>query len=114
MTTIVAFLIASSTSREVRRRVEQHPFISVAPGGGDDAADGVHRGLDRRLVGPTQLVPQRQRPLRIGIDEQDWLACLDLRSEMCGQGTLARAAFTRCKNNDVHTLALQIDPRLRK
>jgi hypothetical protein len=37
-----------------------------------------------------------------------------MRSEMGSQGTLSRAAFTRRKNNDVHTLRLQIDPRNRK
>jgi hypothetical protein len=33
-----------------------------------------------------------------------------LRSEMSGQGTFSRAAFTRCENNDVHTLASRLTP----
>jgi len=61
-----------------------------------------------RLVGAAQFVPQRQRPLRIRVDQQTRLRRLDLRSEMSGEGTLARASLTRCKNNNVHTSASRL------
>ncbi len=97
--------------RQIRRRVDQDPFDSVTLRGRDDAADGIDRSFDRRFVGAAQLVPQGQRTLRIGIDKQTRLCCLDLCSNMSGQGTFSRPPFTRSKNNDVHYLGLQIDPR---
>jgi len=33
---------------------------------------------------------------------------MDMRSNMGGKGTLSRAAFTRCENNDVHTFASRL------
>ena len=41
----------------VRRRIDEYPFDPVALGGGDDSADGIDGGFDRRLVGAAQLVP---------------------------------------------------------
>src|ERR1700674_22784 len=35
---------------------------------------------------------------------------MDMRSEMGSQGTFSRATFTRCENNDVHTLASRLTP----
>ena len=91
MITIVALRIASSTTAEIWRRVDEHPFDAVALGGSDDAADGIHRGLDRRLVGAAQFVPERKRALRIGIDQQNGLRCLvNMGSEMSCQGTLSQ------------------------
>jgi hypothetical protein len=58
-------------------------------------------------------VPQCQGALRIGIDQQARLRRLDLRGEMSSQGTLSRAAFTRCENNNVHTLASRLTPEVK-
>jgi hypothetical protein len=33
---------------------------------------------------------------------------MDVRSNMRSQGAFPRAAFTRCKNNDVHTSASRL------
>jgi hypothetical protein len=35
---------------------------------------------------------------------------MDMRREMGSQGTFSRAAFARCENNDVHTLASRLTP----
>ena len=78
----------------VRRRVDENPFVAGAPGRRDNLADRAACGLERRLVGAAQLVPERQRPLRITVDEKTGLRRLmDVCGKMSRQGALARASF---------------------
>ena len=86
-----------------RRRVDEHPVVALALGRRDDGAHAVGAIDQRRLVGTAQLVPERQRSLRIGVDQQHrtrWL--VGMRGEMRGQRALTRAAFARCEDDDVH------------
>ena len=66
--------------RQHDRGATVHEVRGEQATGGDDPGDGIDGGFDRRLVGAAKLVPQRQRTLRIGIDEQAGLRRLDLRS----------------------------------
>src|SRR3979409_1702109 len=80
---IVAFLMASSTTADMFGGVSMNTHsipsrlagLAVALGGADDPADGIDSGFDRRFIGAAQLVPESERPLRIGIDKQTRLCC---------------------------------------
>ena len=80
--------------RHVRRRVDEHPFVAGALGGLDQIGDAVDRHAQRRLAAAPQLVPEGQRALRIGIDQQyGTRRSVRLSRQMRGQRALARAAF---------------------
>ena len=112
MITMVAFLMASSTTADkfggVSMNTHSKPSRLAAA---TIPLTELTAVLIVRFVGAAQLVPECQRPLRIGIDKQTGLrGLMDMRSEMGGQGTLSRAAFTRCENNNVHTFASRLTP----
>ena len=116
MITIVALRIASSTTEDMFGGVSMNTHsIAIALGLRDDFADRTCGGFQLRFVGAAQFVPQRERALRIGIDKQTWLGrFVDVCSKMRRQGAFPRSTFSRRKNNYVHILGLQIDPRAGK
>ena len=95
--------------RHVWRRVNENPLVAVAVGllhGRRQTFAGV---AHRRFAAGPELVPQLQRSLRIGIEHQHTTGRLvRLRSEMSGQRALARAAFARGEDDDVHERPLVI------
>jgi hypothetical protein len=87
----------------LRRGVDEHPFEARFPGGGDDVLDAARGFAQRRLAGPAQIVPQAERALRIGVDEEATPRHLfGEGGEIGGERALARAAFARCNGDDDH------------
>ena len=101
--------MASATlGRAVWRRVDEDPFDLVALGRLEHLGNVALDGLERQGVVMAQQIPQPQRALRIVIDEQAApRRPVDMRGEVRRERAFARAAFTRCKDQDIHANAPQ-------
>src|SRR6266516_4747874 len=55
-----------------------------------------------RIAAAAQLVPERERALRVGIDQQAARALAGKRGNVGGQHALPAATLARGENNDVH------------
>jgi len=69
MTTRVAARIASVTTPDWLGSVDEDPLVALALRRLDGLADRAQSAFERRLAGAPQPVPERQRPLRVGIDQ---------------------------------------------
>src|ERR1043166_3979030 len=101
MSTSVAARIASCTTTHMVGEVP--PAVAFDHRLGDGAIDAARGTEQRRLAVGASRVPQPERSLRVGIDEQATMA-LALREggKMSGQGALAGAAFAGSKRDHVH------------
>src|SRR3981081_14807 len=65
-------------------------------------------GLGGGGAGARRPLPQRERTLRVGVDEQTGARGLvDVGREMRREGALARAALARGEDEDIHGVTLQ-------
>ena len=94
--------------RHIRRGVDEGPFDAVAPCRPHDIADAAQRDFERQIIrlrvpGLAQLVPERQRSLWIGIDQETRpRRSVGVRGNMRRKRTLTRTTLTGSKNNDIH------------
>src|SRR5262249_36215316 len=89
--------------RHVGRRVDEGPLDAGLLGRLDVLRDPAGAVAQRRLPGRAQPVPERQRALGVGVDQQGAArGPARVRGDVRAQPALARAALARSKDYDVH------------